>query len=561
MKEIYTLQSLDEFFDEFKNLTVSYKIDQVHQLLYNPNAKATLKVKSYYKLLKPIIMTSTFIIGISAILLWVTSKEPANKHSIKENHAININYSKKDEEQKIKPSNSTSNKVEEKSHIKEAEPLSNDFKATSTDEKNTKESISIVNTNKIDSRPVKNSNWPSDTTIDKNSLVIQLSNDELLQLGIIFKNDTLIILKDTITNRGTYNYLSSFYRKKYKPAECDIIPVYISTSIREHVMITRSTGLYDVSDTLLPLVIKDFGFVLWYNGTPDFFNLLPNRFKHLEVVTNNLKQLKTKSPNRSLVNYNPTINDYNNNKIAALRLSKDFFEKMGIMIDDTMFLMVYREYGINFTRIRIRNGIRNAIYMNPDLYYKFPKFNPVFITDELGNIEYKLYEGDSALNYNVIVPVLVDYKELINIKLSGYVTEQIFWYYPNENFIAALPDEIRTEFTLECDNILKNVSTNSSSCTYFEVCRSTLHFDNFNMYPNPAKHAVTVDFEINQEMEGAISLIGMSGSKLKILVPNTHFLPGRNSYLLNLSGITAGIYLISINTDKGFKTQRLIVTQ
>jgi hypothetical protein len=70
MKEIYTQHTLNEFFEEFKNLPNSYKIDRVYLLLNNPNAKATHKVNSYFKHLKLIIMTSAFIIGVSVIFLW-----------------------------------------------------------------------------------------------------------------------------------------------------------------------------------------------------------------------------------------------------------------------------------------------------------------------------------------------------------------------------------------------------------------------------------------------------------------------------------------------------------
>jgi hypothetical protein len=74
MKEIYTQHTLNEFFEEFKNLPSSYKIEQVHQLLNNPDAKAMHKVKFHFKHLKLIIMTSAFIIGITTTFLWFSPK-------------------------------------------------------------------------------------------------------------------------------------------------------------------------------------------------------------------------------------------------------------------------------------------------------------------------------------------------------------------------------------------------------------------------------------------------------------------------------------------------------
>ena len=66
---------------------------------------------------------------------------------------------------------------------------------------------------------------------------------------------------------------------------------------------------------------------------------------------------------------------------------------------------------------------------------------------------------------------------------------------------------------------------------------------------------------MDSDVEGSISIVNIAGARLQTLVPNSTFLSGYNSYQLDLSGITPGIYLISINTDKGFKTQRLIVSQ
>jgi hypothetical protein len=62
-------------------------------------------------------------------------------------------------------------------------------------------------------------------------------------------------------------------------------------------------------------------------------------------------------------------------------------------------------------------------------------------------------------------------------------------------------------------------------------------------------------------LKGSILLFSISGSKLRTLVPNSSFLVGQNSYFIELTGIEPGIYLVSINTDKGFKTQRIIVSE
>ena len=137
----------------------------------------------------------------------------------------------------------------------------------------------------------------------------------------------------------------------------------------------------------------------------------------------------------------------------------------------------------------------------------------------------------------------------------------ICWYYPTEDFLNSLPDKIGEELKSEVEIITNNSQSTTKSCTYYEVCKSTLLLDNFKLYPNPANYSVTIEFDVNEEVEGSISIVNIAGARLKTLVPNSTFITGQNTYQLDLSGITPGIYLISINTDKGFKTQRLVVSQ
>ena len=81
------------------------------------------------------------------------------------------------------------------------------------------------------------------------------------------------------------------------------------------------------------------------------------------------------------------------------------------------------------------------------------------------------------------------------------------------------------------------------------------------MYPNPAINTVTLEFNTNEEVTGTISIINIAGVKIKANMPKTTFITGYNSCQIDLSGIIPGMYIISINTDKGFITQRLIVSQ
>jgi hypothetical protein len=186
---------------------------------------------------------------------------------------------------------------------------------------------------------------------------------------------------------------------------------------------------------------------------------------------------------------------------------------------------------------------------------------PILETDTLGRIiNYNEFDYTNnnivEKNLDVLVPIKISKSELLNV---GYKTE-IWWYYPSDEFISTLPNRIKNNLKIERDAILSD-NYSESSCTYFEACKSTLQLENFKLYPNPANYSVTIEFDLTEKAEGAISIVNIAGAKIKTLVSNSTFQSGHNTHQMDLSGITPGIYLISINTNKGFKTQRLIVSQ
>jgi hypothetical protein len=183
------------------------------------------------------------------------------------------------------------------------------------------------------------------------------------------------------------------------------------------------------------------------------------------------------------------------------------------------------------------------------------------MTDTLGR---RLYVQGSILNkdtvskiMNILVPVRINLKEIVPQNQEVIIC----WYYPTQKFLDALPNKIGADLKSELNSVISGSKGSSTLCNYFEVCKSSLKLDNFKLYPNPASSSVTIEFENPEEIIGSISIVNMAGLKLRELLPNTTFLSGHNSYQMNLSGINSGIYLISVSTKKGFKTQRLIISQ
>lgn len=76
----------------------------------------------------------------------------------------------------------------------------------------------------------------------------------------------------------------------------------------------------------------------------------------------------------------------------------------------------------------------------------------------------------------------------------------------------------------------------------------------FSLYPNPAKESTTITFS-NDINEATISLYNIAGQLVQSYQPTIV----NNSTMLDVSTFSAGIYVVSIHTNKGVTTKRLII--
>lgn len=449
MKEIYTQDTLSQFFKEFQNLPNSFKIEQVHQLLNNPNAKATHKVPSHFKHLNFIIMTSAFIVGVTTLLLLLPKTT---------NPDVYIDsFSKKPPE--------------------------------------TVQSRTIgTNVEKEDMNFSDSSVTLEIQEVENNRLVTEISKQD---------DNPAAIPDNTISNNSTF-----------------------------------------ISDTIEP-------------------------------------EEKEENVNGGIRENSPDIVNNAIDALNTIELQKNEYAKLGFLISDNAI----HHYSINdecvwkiyFTKSAYGCGI---VPLN---MVDITKPNFIFLSDQNGFQSIKWRCGNDVgekwddeyfkTKIQELIPIVLrkaDFPDLL-------YDDQIFWFEPSVELFNNLPPGISNDlkneyytFISESNNIETADTSSSSSntpstdksinCNYFESCKSTLYLESLNIYPNPAKSSITVDFNTFDELEGSIYLFNISGSKLRTLVPNSIFLAGQNSYFIDLSGVEPGIYLVSINTDKGFKTQRIIVS-
>ena len=255
------------------------------------------------------------------------------------------------------------------------------------------------------------------------------------------------------------------------------------------------------------------------------------------------------------------------------------------IISDSAYLMDKLHFSREKLANRIKNGV-NKIYINKlttnakicgDLSFKYDSALLIrtftnALNGQLSTTTKSIwvYNEDiidgkypslsiSDIDLNILVPIKCEYSESNNNKISFY--NHIFWIYPNEFFLNHIPSEIAMELRKDLNKLYGIEQDEKSSCTYLESCKSTLDVESMTVYPNPAKQSVTVQFSLPRETNGNISLVNISGAIIKQLVSESNFVEGMNSYTADILDVTPGIYLVMIQTENGFKTQRLIISR
>jgi len=187
----------------------------------------------------------------------------------------------------------------------------------------------------------------------------------------------------------------------------------------------------------------------------------------------------------------------------------------------------------------------------------------VYITDSLGRHMHKINipQEDIQINgedFKYLIPIMVRDSKIANPKSE----DRVFWFTPTEAFFDRLPDRIKNVLKKEYEIVSsEEKSAEISSCTYFESCKSTLKVENLKIYPNPAQTEITIDFNLATAQEGEISIANIAGQQIRILKNRSKFDEGFNTVKCGLEGIKPGIYLVSIVTASGYKTERIIISE
>ena len=122
---------------------------------------------------------------------------------------------------------------------------------------------------------------------------------------------------------------------------------------------------------------------------------------------------------------------------------------------------------------------------------------------------------------------------------------------PNESFLYWI--------TIDADSIGIYNNTN-------EVCQglwidhtgvSNKNISGIKMYPNPASESVNLAFSAEKAESGVVSVMNLMGQT--IYTNNVEVNEGYNLINVPVKNFTSGVYMVTLRTNTGISTQKLIV--
>jgi hypothetical protein len=366
MTQKYTQQNIDQFFSRFKELPISYSIEKVHQLINDPNAKATHSPKQFFKpfKFKLFIMTSALIIGLSALWFWPTTDEPSITNSMAKQYQQTVEEFQNNQ---LKPNAMVQNS--QKNAALSSSLLTEKSADSETNQNGTFQFVdSTLNTSGVDSLASSNPyqmpnldalcSWPVDTTIDKHKLFLYLSNEEFQKLGVYKSNDTMHYFNfSNITkavNMISCNRNDVIDREKLPKTQFEFRLLYKSNLS----CTTYRWGhpFYNEIDTLIPIVSRlgNEEQIFWFNAHPSIFQKLPEKYSGLASVYQNLSRVKKKNPNHQIVNYwskennvgdiKPELNEKQYNLVVpVIHLTEDEMSKLGFEFYDDSVKFIFKD--------------------------------------------------------------------------------------------------------------------------------------------------------------------------------------------------------------------------
>jgi hypothetical protein len=345
------------------------------------------------------------------------------------------------------------------------------------------------------------------------------------------------------------------------------------------------------------LMADSFDYVFWYEPTEALLNELheTDRKKiesYIQASKGNRGNIEVNinSPKQIAFDKIASGEKITNASIKTITLTETQLSKLLISVVDKKIVMKLpmakdKETGEQ-SAIQMTNDKNGSLTTFPIPLENFDSGSyslPAMLTDDIGQYAKATIEGDKTYelekitSYNLI-PVLVksgeDYTTIDQLT-KRLRPDIIFWYEPTEQFLKILDDKTAAEIrhdiaALKCNRTKITFTRetacdekNTLSCNYFEACQNTVSkaINKYAVFPNPTKDKFNLKLDLKETCSVSVSMITLNGAEVKVYFIGT-MKPGISEKEMSADGITPGIYLLRITTDKGdLFNERILISE
>ena len=228
-------------------------------------------------------------------------------------------------------------------------------------------------------------------------------------------------------------------------------------------------------------------------------------------------------------------------------------EKIGIISTDANISYKQSENSVKISRISSERLPQN----NHKKYIHDSLMDLMLVTDlSAQEIKWKNNElSNSELGNLSLVPVKVKSRAFL------VPIECLMWFKPSRSFLQSLDSSLRMEIMMELELVqlpIKGAKI-QPPCKIYNKCKEQkISIQSLSVYPNPTAENVTVAIASNKGCEATLTLSSIGGQELNVY--DIKLIEGNNQeFLLDLSGHTEGVYILSIVSDQGdFLSQRIV---
>ena len=201
-----------------------------------------------------------------------------------------------------------------------------------------------------------------------------------------------------------------------------------------------------------------------------------------------------------------------------LELSNSTLQKLGFRIKKNSISYYYNNKSCKFKYFISSDGY--GVSFLPMRLFKSNNPKLFFVSNNKGERSVRWTCRKESAEKMTQAYFLKQTEVLVPVKISKeqfpFVNEdKIFWLQPSPELFKALEEEIGTGIGEEYEQIINDNNEGTQegpkTCTYFEMCRSTLHLDKFSVYPNPVQQETTIQVELHEAVNGQILLLDITG--------------------------------------------------